>query len=329
MSVGRAARLVMLAATAATAVALAFRLDERRVLAAFVGVDWAWVAVAAIVNVGNTVIESWRWMQVASPLAPTVRLRSAFLAIVSGIAGGLLLPFKLGDGVKAVVFARAERLRVSQAVGTVVADRLADLLAFAIIALAAWWTVSLPGRVGTVVHYVSGGLAVSLALVVGLATAGPLRRWLQSEGRPRLAARTGRGLDTLARFGRTVPVWRVAVASFASWLARAGVVWAMMQAFHLALPPVAALIALIVVNVGIAVAGVPGNVGSFELAAVGALGLYSVPVETGVSYALALHATELLPLLALGAALALTGVIDIGSWPTARAPQPDAGSVSE
>ncbi len=314
MSAGRAARALVLLAIATTCAALVARLDERRVLAAFAGVDWRWIAAAAIINVGNSVIEAWRWTQIASPVKPGLHPRSAFLAIVSGIAGGLLLPFKLGDGVKAYVFAKAERLTLSQAVGTVVADRLADLLAFAVVALGAWFTVSLPGRVGTAVHDVSGVLAVSLAVVVGLANARSLRRWLQAPARPRLAARAGAGLDALARFGRGVPAARVATAAFASWLARAAVVWAMLQAFHLALPSAAALVALIVINVGIAVAGVPGNVGSFELAAVGALQVYSVPVETGVSYGVALHATELLPLLAIGGLLALTGVIDMSSW---------------
>jgi glycosyltransferase 2 family protein len=325
MSLGRAARLAVVLATAATAVALAVRLDEHRVVAAFRGAGWRWIAVAAIVNVGNTLIESWRWVQVASPVARGLRVRSAFLAIVSGVAGGLVLPFKLGDGVKAYVFARAERVGVGQSVATVVADRVADVLAFAVIALSTWTMVALPGRVGTAVHYTSGVLACGLALVVGLAAARPLRRWLRARRGSPLAQRACRGLDTLAHFGRTLPLSRVALAAFASWLARTAVVWAMMRAYHLDLPAAAAVVALVVINVGIAVTGVPGNVGSFELAAVGALGVYSVPVESAVSFGIALHATELLPLLAIGCGLALTGAIDVRAWAKIPSPQTDAG----
>jgi glycosyltransferase 2 family protein len=321
---GRIARLVVLLVTAAICLVLASRLDRDRILAAFAEVDWRWVASAALINIANTIAEAWRWAQIASPLRRGIRTRSAFLAIVSGIAGGLVLPFKLGDGVKAYVFAKAEHLGVGQAVGTVVADRLTDLLAFAVIALSVWFTISLPGAVGTAVHWVSGGLAAVLAVIVGLAAARPLREWLQAEGRPRLASLAGRSLDSLARFGASVPVGRVGAAAFASWFLRGAVVWAMMQAFHLPLPPTVALVTLIVVNVGIAVTGVPGNVGSFELATVGALQLYSVPIETGVSYGIALHATELLPLLAIGAVLALTGIIDVASWSDAVSEPSDA-----
>jgi uncharacterized membrane protein YbhN (UPF0104 family) len=320
----RTARLILLLVTAATCLALGRRLDYGRILAAFAGVDWRWVAAAAIINVANTFVEAWRWKQIASPLRRAVRTRSAFLAILSGIASGLVLPFKLGEGVKAYVFAKAERLGVGQAAGTVVADRLADLAAFAVIALGVWSAVSLPGRVGTAVHWVSGGLAAGLALTVGLAAARPLRAWLQAAGRPRLASSAGRALDALARFGAGMPVARVGAAAFASWMIRCAVVWAMMQAFHLSLPASGALVTLIIINVGITVTGVPGNVGSFELATVGALQLYSVPVETSVSYALALHAAELVPLLAVGAILALTGVIDVAGWSEAMSEPRDA-----
>jgi len=98
-----------------------------------------------------------------------------------------------------------------------------------------------------------------------------------------------------------------------------------MRAYHLDLPAAAAVVALVVINVGIAVTGVPGNVGSFELAAVGALGVYSVPVESAVSFGIALHATELLPLLAIGCGLALTGAIDVRAWAKIPSPQTDAG----
>jgi glycosyltransferase 2 family protein len=321
---GRAARLIVLVVTALTCAALAHRLDERRVIAAFEEVNWGWVAFAAVINIGNSLVEAWRWSLLASALKPGVRVRSAFLAIVSGVAGGLMLPFKLGDGVKAYVFAKAERVGVAQAIGTVVADRMADLTAFAVIALGVSFTVSLPGAVGRAVHYVSGGLAGFLAVVMALAAAGRFREWLRRPGRVRLLALAGRGLDGLARFGSGIPLGRVGIAAVSSWLVRGAVVWAMMRAFHLDIPVAGALVTLVIVNIGIAVTGVPGNVGSFEIAAVGALELYGVAPEDGVSYALALHATELLPVLAIGAVLALSGAVDIGGWlGQSRLPQPE------
>jgi glycosyltransferase 2 family protein len=322
MSPGKIARFAVALATVATTVALAVRLDERRVIASFANVSWGWVVATAVVNVANTVIEAWRWTLIASALDRNLRVRSAFLAMVAGVAGGLVLPFKLGEGVRAYVFAKAERLAATHAVGTVVADRLTDLMAFALVAVGTSMFIPLPGRIGVSIHAVAGGLAGALVLTVLLTAVRPIRVWLQADGRPPLSVRLGRWLDTLARFGRSVPVPRVAVAALASWLTRAVVVWGMMRAFNLPLPPAAALVALVVINVGIAVTGVPGNVGSFELATVGALGLYSIPPETAVSFGIALHATELLPLLAIGAVLALAGTIDVAGLAGAASARP-------
>jgi glycosyltransferase 2 family protein len=313
----RAFQAVALAAVVVTGVLLVVRLDERRIVEAFEEVSWGWVAACAAVNIANSAVEAWRWTGIASAIRPGIRVRSAFLAIVSGIAGGLLLPFKLGDGVKAYVFSRAEELTLAQAIETVVADRLVDLVAFSVMALGLWLAVPLPGTVGRVVHYTSGGLAAVLALAFGLARWRRLRDRLQSPGRSRAAAWLGRALSALANYGAQLPVGRVSFAAAVSWATRAVVVWCMAQAFHLHLPPIGSLVTLVVINVGIAVTGVPANVGSFELSAVGALQLYAIAPETAVDFAIALHATELLPLLGLGALLALTGTLDVGDWRSA------------
>jgi glycosyltransferase 2 family protein len=310
----RAIQAVTLAAVLVTCVVLVHRLDERRIIEAFEEVSWGWVAVCALINIGNSGVEAWRWTSIASALRPGVRVRSAFLAIVSGVAGGLLLPFKLGDGVKAYVFSRAEGVTLPEALETVVADRLVDLAAFSVMALGLWLVVPLPGTVGRVVHYTSGGLAVGLVVLFSLAGWRRLRERLQSPGRSRAAAALGQGLAALARFASHVPVGRVSIAAAASWATRAAVVWSMAKAFHLDLPALGALVTLVVINVGIAVTGVPANVGSFELSAVGALELYHISPETAVDFAIALHATELLPVLALGAVLALTGTLDTADW---------------
>jgi uncharacterized membrane protein YbhN (UPF0104 family) len=56
-----------------------------------------------------------------------------------------------------------------------------------------------------------------------------------------------------------------------------------------------------------AVVGAPGNVGAFELAAAGALGLFAVPKEVALSAALAYHVIDLVPIVLIGLALLWTG----------------------
>jgi uncharacterized protein (TIRG00374 family) len=303
-------RIAVLAVTAATCALLVYHLDYARVRAAFSGVTWGWVLVAVAINIANTGIEAVRWRLIATPVKRGVRVTSTFVAMVAGVAGNLLLPFKLGDGARAYVFARTERISIYAAIGTVVADRLADTSAFTVMALALSLVVPLPGALGVTVRYISVGLAVALALAVTIAAIRPVRGVLAAGTGLRTASMVDRALSALTRFLTGAPILPVALAAAASWFARATVVWVMMQAFHLPVPTVAAVVALVIINVGITVAGVPANIGSFELAAVGALRLYSVASEVAASYAIALHAAELLPVLAIGAILAWFGLID-------------------
>jgi len=57
---------------------------------------------------------------------------------------------------------------------------------------------------------------------------------------------------------------------------------------------------LIVLNFGIAIVSTPANLGGFELAVVGALKLLSIETEVAFSYAVALHAMEVAPMVAFG-----------------------------
>ena len=79
----------------------------------------------------------------------------------------------------------------------------------------------------------------------------------------------------------------------------------MLRAFHLQLPVSAAVGVLVMINIGIALVATPGNVGSFELTTAGALALWGVAPETGLSVAIAMHAIEVVPPVLLGLAVSV------------------------
>jgi uncharacterized membrane protein YbhN (UPF0104 family) len=103
---------------------------------------------------------------------------------------------------------------------------------------------------------------------------------------------------------QTLPA--ISVLAFISWAGRAGVVWCMLRAFHLDLPPLAALGTLIAINIGISVVAVPANAGVYETSAAAALALWGVPTATGVSCGAAMHVAEIAPVVLLGALVMVT-----------------------
>jgi uncharacterized membrane protein YbhN (UPF0104 family) len=63
---------------------------------------------------------------------------------------------------------------------------------------------------------------------------------------------------------------------------------------------VSAMVVLILTNLGIAIVSTPANVGGFELSAVAALHLFIRDAETAISFAVALHLIEVVPIVILG-----------------------------
>jgi glycosyltransferase 2 family protein len=330
MSWRRYAHLATVGASLLILVVLVRGLDPGRVLRVLARATWGWIIAAAIINLLNTVVESARWTVLASSMKPGIRIVAAFRALIAGSLGNVVLPMKLGDGVRAFVFGESEGLPFASAVSTVVLDRMLDLSMFlAVVALTAL-VYPLPPSVLRIARYTFIGLGIGFVIFLAMLRA---ERRRNGEGAPtagsRAAARFSRfasGLSALRRGGLLVPACALALLS---WATRLLVVWTALRAFHLALPLADAAAVLVIVNVGIAVVAVPGNVGPFEVAAVGALKLLSVPEEVALSSAVALHAAEIVPPVLLGLGLLWSGRLDLGRATRTGTGEPEDGKLGD
>lgn len=328
MSWRRAAHLASMAASILILVVLVRGLDPGRVLHVLARAEWGWLAVAAVINLLDIAVEAARWSFLASSVKPRTRLGPAFRALVAGALSNVVLPMKLGDGVRAFVFGESEGLPFASAVSTVVLDRMVDLSAFlAVVALTAL-VHPLPRSVLRITRYTFVGFGIGVVFFLVMLT---VWRRRGDKGPPaagsRVAAQFGRftsGFSALRRGGLLVPACALALSS---WATRLMVIWTGLRAFHLTLTLADAAAVLIIVNVGITVVAAPGNVGPFELAAVGALRLLSVPEEVALSSAVALHAAEVLPTALLGLALVWSGRLDLGQAARAGAVEPGDGGL--
>jgi uncharacterized protein (TIRG00374 family) len=326
MSWRRSAHLAAVAASIFILVVLVRGLEPGRVLHVLARASWGWVIAAAIINLLNTAVEAARWSFLASSLKPGIRIGAAFRALIAGALGNVVLPMKLGDGVRAFVFGESEGLPFASAVSTVVLDRMLDLSVFlAVVALTAL-AYPLPQSVLRITRYTFIGLGVGLVVFLVMLR---VERWRSGKGPSaagsRMVAQFGRfasGLSALRRGGLLVPACALALSS---WATKLMVIWTAFRAFHLALPLADAAAVLVIINVGIAVVATPGNIGPFEVAAVGALKLLSVPEAVALSCAVALHAAEIVPPVLLGLGLIWSGRLDLGRATKAGALEPGDG----
>ncbi|MEI6666536.1 MAG: lysylphosphatidylglycerol synthase transmembrane domain-containing protein [Acidobacteriota bacterium] len=298
----RASLVTLVVALSVMAVILS-RLDWRAVVATWAGVVWPWVIAAAVINIANSWIEGLRWRTVLGASDVNVNASTTFWAMLVGTVGNVVLPFKLGEAARAWAVAKLSKSPMSTVASTVVLDRLVDLAALVLL------LIVVPPLVGPVVGVTLPSPRTMLMviggafLVLGLAAAAwrLVRRRRISNGSggfgPHVEAFV-KGLDAL----RQHHILAQAIAwAVASWCTRVAVVWVTLLAFGLHWPVAQAAMSLLIINLSIAVVGTPGNVGTFELAAAGALRLFGATPEVAMSYAVVLHLAEVVPTALLGA----------------------------
>jgi glycosyltransferase 2 family protein len=285
--------------TALFAIILAYT-DREKVWKAFFGIRWSWAVWLPVLNVANTFVEALRLSVILFPIKKRLPVRNSFNSTLVGIIGNVTLPLRFGDGARAYYIAKTEKINLSSALSALMLDRIADfLIFFSMMALTAI-LYPFPPSVIKMGLTAAGFFAVAVFAVFALAgighhvgrKAGRIRRRIAQEVNHFMT-----GLSVMRNAGLLFPIL---VCSAVSWLLRAAMVWFMFQAFDLDLPLMATPLTLIVLNFGIAVVSTPANLGGFELAVVGALKLFSVETEIAFSYAVALHAMEVAPMVAFG-----------------------------
>ena len=282
---------------------------------AFANSNYWWLIPALLLLAAANLARARRWQmlfhaQTRPAYVPTLE------AMLVGQFFNNVLPARAGEVARVVFLHRRADASRGEATGTVLVERAFDVLALlGLLFVALPWFPSL--------SWIRAAAWLAIALTVGVTIVSTLLvryedRPLEIALRPlqylpfvslelvrRATVSLGRGLTGIRR-------WRNAGAAGAwtivSWLTIALSNWALMQGFHLGLPFTAGLLIAIATGLGMVIPSAPGAVGVFEAATVVALHAYGVPRSQAVSYALVLHAMNLVPYLVAGGALLRLGV---------------------
>lgn len=307
-----APRLFVGAALGVLAFWLAFRgADWGAMLQALAAVDYRWAG-AALLSVAATLVGQtfrWRWL-----FYPDHRGRgwfNLFRGIVVGQMLNIIVPARLGEVARAYVVGGQEGLGRARVLVTVGVEKVLDAGTFALsvavlllsMSLPAWLQESGWALIAAGGAALAGTLALSVwgrRLLGGLERiSGRLPAWLGG----RLSRYGHQALDGLS----ALKDWRMQAAAWAASLVilalSVSTNYLVLQAFHLPLPPLAAVFILVVLQVGNAPPSLPGKLGVFHYLAVLALTFFSVDRSVALGYAFVLYAVAILPKIILGAAL--------------------------
>ena len=255
---------------------------------------WWLLALLAIFMVSNY-FRTVRWQQLIEPLGRRVSLGNAFWSVMIGYFANLGFP-RAGEVVRAGVLARYEGVAVERVMGTVVLDRLLDvvcLLAVMGVAFVVQWE-TLSAFVADARAGAGGGGGVLGYLVLAAATGLLLlgvawymfRRYRHVALVRRVSALVAGFADGLRSVARVRNKPALALNTLGIW----GCYFLMAYVPFFAFPPTAhlgvdaALMVFVFSALGIVIPS-PGGLGSYHLMVIQALAIYNVDGADALSFA--------------------------------------------
>lgn len=289
----------------------AYWVDLRGALHRLRGFEGAWILPMLLFYLSSFLVRGVRWCLLLQPVG-TVPWSTSTGVIFSGYMANNLLPFRLGEIVRALVLTRVTSVRMEGTLSTIVLERVLDgLVLVGMIAFVLPWTDVVPGKEGVVAYtgavsavVFAGALllviAVRLFPRVVLRVSSQTLEWapvVRKERGVSMVRSVLRGLETLTMDRRLLAVLFLSVAV---WALEGGMFWVGLQAFALDADVAIALLTLAFVNLSILIPSAPGYVGVFQGATILAFAAFGLPEETALSYAVVVHALQYVSATAIG-----------------------------
>jgi uncharacterized protein (TIRG00374 family) len=264
-------------------------------------VDWKWVAIGMGFDVLSYGVQALRWKWLLSPFGK-VKLTHTIRAVYAGLFANLVFPLRPGELLRSYIVSDAEDIRLGRVLGSVGVERLVDLViataSLAVVSL----LVDLPQRFRKVADTLGIITLVLLGIVVVIIYYLEVKLSQNPEyytGR-RMPGKLMRALLGLHAMG-TAPTFYAAV--FASLLMPACQVlglWAMMRAYNLQLPFLAAIVVLLIINLGVSLPNAPANFGSYQLFCVLGLSVFNLETATAKGFSFFAFLALTIPFIFLG-----------------------------
>jgi uncharacterized protein (TIRG00374 family) len=307
----RVARLLLSAVVVAMVILFARRVDWAVTWAAIRSADLGILLAATIINLGSAATKGVRWwifLRAAGARSLGLALRATF----AGLGLNNVLVANGGEAARVIFVARTAHLPSATVLATVALERLFELVGYVVLLALSAIVLDLPASlartrpfalaalvaIAMLLAYLVRRPAVTAEVAAELATplpSGFLRR-ARSYG-SRFLATLG-GVSTGPRFAAALAL------SVAGWVLQVVTYQLTARAAHFPIPVVATVSAILAVNIGFALRATPGNVGLFQFMYAATAAAFGLDKERAVAVALLIQTQQILPVTALGVALA-------------------------
>ena len=258
-------------------------LDWRGIWAEIRQIDLRLYLLALMVYYTTLLPRAVRWRKMLRNLGHTVPTRLLGEVIFLSWFVNHLIPAKMGDLYRGLILRRRERISFALTTGSVLAERVIDMIALLVVAV----TAALFFVRGELLSEMRGVL-LSVGILAVLMAGGLFLFWrLDSTLLARLPHRLGERFERFQHgiFASTKPLWLMIVLTALAWAAEAGRFFLVANAMGVSLEA-PQLLFVFAAGALLLAAPTPGGLGAVEGGMVGVMLLLGVPVDMAAAVAI-------------------------------------------
>lgn len=280
------------------------QVNFREILDAFMNFQWGYLVVGLISLSFGYAMRIFRWSVLLQSAGAKAGFAVCSAPFLGSIALNNVLPLRLGDVVRALVFPNSMGVSRVAATSSLIMERLIDLISllscFAI-GLFAIHTVAVPSELKSLAVTLS--VFCGICLFLGFMFSEKLSRMLgdlvkknDSFTKLEIVYKTAAGLlDGFNSMSRPAILIRVMIMSVFVWLGEAGLFYFVLMGAGVESSLVISMLVMSMATLSTLVPSSPGYVGPFHLAAFTAISLVGGPAAQAGSYAVIVHLSLWLP----------------------------------
>ena len=282
--------------------------DIRVVAASFRNIDFRYLALCIVCQFASLFCRSYLWKNILS-FEKDVRYRHSFEALLIGYMGNNVLPFRMGEAMRAYAMGKKEGISRTLSFASIILERLIDLFTLLLFFLTLVLLMKLEEWI------ILSGIVVFAFLILAIlflyAVASDFLslpsalykiaiRYIpeQLTGTvERIAGSFVKGIKLIRNLQQALWLFFLALMAWILWTA---ILYFGLKAFHLNLPITATLLLSVVVNIGVMVPSSPGFIGVFQYLCIISLSVFSVSKEVALGFSFLVHSIQYIPTTLLG-----------------------------
>jgi uncharacterized protein (TIRG00374 family) len=281
--------------------------EWKTVLTSLREIDLVFLALTIMCLFGSILCRALVWMTLLK-FKKRVSWLHSFEAIIIGYMGNNILPFRMGELMRAYAMSKKEGLSKTFTLASIVLERLLDIISLLIFFVALFLTARLAdwlvlSGVVVFVFLIFMIILVYLAATNAWNFSSMLTRLLRylpariAHQAERITESFIQGLGLVKNGPHAVELILLSLFAWSVWTV--GTYFGL-KAFHLDLPLTAPLLLVVVIHTGVMIPSSPGFIGVFQYLCVVSLSFFAVPKETALSFSVVLHAIQFVPVTLLG-----------------------------